>query len=77
MAAMEILAWRGARAFRVRDQPGLHLEIPTKHGEQSPVSWLAGRTAGVRDHTAQTRITESHRTRAWQGLEGTSVGHPA
>lgn len=49
MVAMEILSLRGVRTFRVRDQPGLRLETPTKHGEQSPVSRLAGRTAGGRD----------------------------
>lgn len=46
---MEILSLRGVRTFRVRDQPGLRLETPTKHGEQCPVSRLAGRTAGGRD----------------------------
>lgn len=49
VAAMEILALRGVRAFRVRDRPGLRLETPTKHEEQSPVSQLASRTAGGRD----------------------------
>lgn len=49
MAAIEILALRGVRAFRVSDQPGLHLETPTKHGKQSPVSRLASRTEGGRD----------------------------
>ena len=71
--AMEILALRGVRAFRVRDQPGHRLETPTKHGEQSPVSRLASRTAGGRDTYPTHSLDKAHlpiSEKNEMGLEG-------
>lgn len=49
IAAEEILALRGVRAFGARDQPGLHFETTTKHAEHSPASQAASRSAAGTD----------------------------